>query len=287
MTSAQTFHVLFPHAGTIEQSPFAAMIETLVWGLRELGHAATFGFGEWRHDATQIVLCPHLLDAATLGRLPADTILYNLDQITPASPIPPSRLWEFRHWRTWDFSARNAAIWNSLGIKAALVPVGWYPGLDRIPGNDSPDLDVLFYGLQNPRRKALIERVAALGLRVGVCSDVFGRELDVLIARSKIVLNIHYYPAHLLETMRLCYLLANGRAVVSERSAHTNVPEIYADAIHWAAYENLADACAAVAADADRRAALGLAGRAAMRQLAIAPLLAAALASDATAKAAA
>lgn len=263
----------------MEQSPFAPVIETLTWGLRELGYDASSSFGAWREGATHIVLCPHLLDAAALARLPSGTILYNLDQITPASPLPPSRLWQLRHWCIWDFSPRNRAIWNSLGIAAATVPVGWYPGLERVRGDTVPDIDVLFIGQLNPRRKAMLERVAGRGLHVGACNGVFGRELDDLIARAKVVLNVHYYPAHLLETMRLSYLLANGRAVVAERSGRTEVPAAYEAAVRWAAYADLPDACSEIAGDADERGRLAASGRAAMRELAIAPLLAAVLSS--------
>lgn len=264
----------------MEQSPFAAVMETLTWGLRQLGYEATSSFGTWRNEATQIVLCPHLLDTGVLGSLPQGTILYNLEQIVPASPMPPSRLWDFRHWRIWDYSPRNRAIWNSLGIDATIVPVGWYPGLERVPVAGPPDIDVLFFGQLNPRRKALLERIAGRGWNVGACNGVFGRELDELIARSKIVLNIHYYPTHLLETMRLSYLLANGRAVVSERSPRTEVPAVYEPAVRWATYEDLPDACHEVVGDANGRERMAAAGRAAMRELAIAPLLAAALSAD-------
>jgi hypothetical protein len=264
----------------MEQSPFGPVIETLVWGLRELGHDASSSFGIWRDGATHIVLCPHLLDAATIARLPPDTILYNLDQITPASPMPPSRLWNFRYWHIWDFSLRNQAIWNSLGISTTIVPIGWYPGLERAPSNIIPDIDVLFIGQLNQRRKALLDRVARQGLNVGACNGVFGKNLDSLVARTKVALNVHYYPTHLLETMRLTYLLTNGCAVVSERSAHTEVPAAYEPGVRWAAYEALPDACRDLIDNASERERLAGNGRAAMRELAIAPLLAAALSSD-------
>lgn len=280
MSHSRAFHVLFPRSGAIDQSPFGPVIETLIWGLRELGHETSSSFGTWRDGATNIVLCPHLLDATTIDRLTPDTILYNLDQITPASPIPPSRLWSFRHWHIWDFSPRNQAIWNSLGISATIVPIGWYPGLERAPRNVSPDIDVLFIGQLNPRRKALLDRIAGQGLNVGTCNGVFGRDLDSLIARAKVSLNVHYYPTHLLETMRLSYLMAKGCAVVSERSVRTEVPAIYESGIRWAAYEDIPDACRELVNDMSERERLAVAGRTTIRGLAITPLLAAALPSD-------
>lgn len=276
---AQSIHVLMPVQGQMQQSPFAAVIETLMWGLREAGHDASFAFDAWRDGATLIVLCPHLLDDNALARLPSTAILYNLDQIAPSSPLPPSRLWRLRHWRIWDYSVRNQAVWASLGIQATLVPIGWYPGLDRIGDAAAGDIDVLFYGALSHRREAVLKRLAALGLRTVVCGHVFGDELDALIGRAKVVLNVHFHPAHVLETVRLSYLLANGRAVVSERSERTEVPEPYEDTVCWAPYHGLAEACLGLAGSAERRAALGLAGRAATSRLPIVPILERALAS--------
>lgn len=276
----QAYHVLMPVAGSLERSPFAPVIETLVWGLRELGMDASHAFGEWRADATNIVLCPNLLDDATRRRLPPETILYNVDQITPASPMPPSQLWNLRHWRIWDFSERNLAVWDSLGIAATFAPFGWYPGLDRVPGEVEQDIDVLFYGARNPRREAAIAQFAKRGVRLTVIDGVFGPRLDAVLARAKVVLNIHYYYSRILE-MRVFYALANGKAVVSERAPRTEVPAVYDDAVRWSPYEHMAEACATLVADADARAVLGTAGRRAVERTLITPILAQALGEQA------
>lgn len=275
----QAYHVLMPVAGTLERSPFAPVIETLVWGLRDLGLDASYGFGNWRADATNIVLCPNLLDAETRRRLPPETILYNMDQITPASPMPPSQLWNLRHWRIWDFSERNLAVWDSLGIAATFAPFGWYPGLDRVPGDVGQDIDVLFYGARNPRRDAAIAQFVKQGVRITVIDNVFGPRLDAVLARTKVVLNIHYYYSRILE-MRVFYALANGKAVVSERAPQTEVPAVYEDAVRWSPYEHMAEACAALVADAEARAALGAAGRRAVERTLITPILKQALAGQ-------
>lgn len=283
MASSRGFHVLIPNPGSLERSPFGRTIESLTWGLSQLGHQASFAFGASRPDATNIVLCPHLLATHELARLPSDTILYNLDQITPASPIPPSRLWDFRRWRVWDFSLRNQTIWNALGIQVAIVPLGWYPGLERIPENShTVDIDILFYGAINARRGAILKRLEKLGLRLGVFDKVFGSDLDKLIARSTVVLNIHFYPSNLLETMRISYLLANGRAVISERSANTEIPEAYEKSIFWSSYENLPEASLRLIGDETLRQKQCRAGREAMRGLEIRGILERALATSPT-----
>ena len=44
-------------------------------------------------------------------------------------------------------------------------------------------------------------------------------DAPALIARSKLVLNVHFYQAQILEMVRISYLLANRCAVLSEPSA--------------------------------------------------------------------
>ena len=57
-------------------------------------------------------------------------------------------------------------------------------------------MDVLFFGLMNPRRAALLAAVNASGLAVHVLTGetmTFGGALDAILARTKIVLNLHFY----------------------------------------------------------------------------------------------
>ncbi|TWO81635.1 hypothetical protein CBW56_02685 [Denitratisoma oestradiolicum] len=213
------------------------------------------------------------MGSQVLERIPPETILYNLDQITPSSPIPPSSLWSFRHWRIWDFSPKNQARWNSLGINATIVPIAWHPGLERVPNNQEKDIDVLFYGALNHHREAALNRIAGTGVRLGIYNQVFGRELDTLIARSRLVLNIHYYPTGLLETMRISYLLANGKAVLSERSIRSEIPDIYESAVCWTPYEKLAETCLELVSNSDCLKKLETAGKSSIRSIPIAPFI--------------
>lgn len=255
---------------------FGDLVEGLNWGLARLDRLAEPGAA-----ARAIVLCPHLLDAAGLARLPADAVLYNLEQITPSSQLPPSRLWAFRHWPIWDFSPRNIDRWADQGLAAAHVPIGWHPGLERIAPAPVQDLDVLFLGNLNHRRLAALERMRKRGLTVAAPKGVFGAERDALVARAKVVVNIHYYPTSLLETLRLAYLLANGAVVVSERSPRSEIPPEYEDAVCWSPYEDLAETCSALIADAGRRTQAGAAARAAMRAMPVARWLAPAIGATA------
>src|SRR5262249_19248566 len=150
-----------------------------------------------------------------------DAILYNLEQIDPASPwFQPGLIELFKRYAMWDYSPKNAEALDALGVKVAhIVPIGYVPELTRITPAAEPDIDVLFFGSINPRRKAILEQMVARRLRVRAVFGVYGPARDALIARARLVLNVHFYEAKVLEMVRLSYLLANRCAVLSECSA--------------------------------------------------------------------
>ena len=59
--------------------------------------------------------------------------------------------------------------------------------------------------------------------RVRAESGVRGAERDALIARARLVLNLHFYPTAIFELVRVSYLLANGKAVVAECGPETEI----------------------------------------------------------------
>ena len=57
-------------------------------------------------------------------------------------------------------------------------------------------MDILFFGGMNLQREAILTAVNATGLAVHVLAGStsrFGEDLDRMLARAKIVLNLHYY----------------------------------------------------------------------------------------------
>ena len=68
---------------------------------------------------------------------------------------------------------------------------------------------------------------------------MFGREREEFIARSKIVLNTHFWPESSLETHRIEYLMARGKCVVSERSMDRDLDEEYSKAVNFCTYDSV------------------------------------------------
>jgi len=90
-----------------------------------------------------------------------------------------------------------------LGLpRPTYVPIGYVPELTRI-APAAEDIDVLFYGASYERRYAVLRDLHDRGLRVKWLSGVYGASRDAWIARSKIVLNIHYWDAKIFEKVRL------------------------------------------------------------------------------------
>jgi len=113
------------------------------------------------------------------------------------------------------------------------VPIGYMPQMTRIPKNAQP-VDVLFYGSMNYRRNRVLSKLSGTGLTVKwLPLGTYGADRDRWIARSKVVLNVHYYTPGVMESVRLSYLWANRKCVVTECTADTA-------GFH---YDELVDAC--------------------------------------------
>ncbi len=245
----------YPHSAA-----FSEVAELLLHGLRRLGHDAVLGAAP-SPGRRPIVLGSNLLPGHPIP-LPADAILYNLEQIDPGSAwITPALVDLFRRHEVWDYSPRNAARYPALGLPAPrVVPLGWVPELERIAPL-AEDVDVLFYGCQNARRLASLDALRARGLRVETLFGVYGAERDRWIARSKLVLNVHFFEAKVFEIVRVSYLLANGRCVVSERGSDPAEEAPFEDAVAFAPYEGLVDRCVELLARPDELRRRGERGR--------------------------
>lgn len=228
------------HGGAFEEHALS-----LHHGLRALGHTAPIVHNIWEVEGRPIVLRGHRIPAGKIDQLPKGSIIYNLEQVSGESTIfEPHYIELMKRHTTWDYSIRNAhELRSRFGVDAgAICTVGYRPELKMVPKRDK-DIDVLFYGSVNERRARVLEQLAARGLRVKVLFGVYGGARDEFIARSKVILNVHFYRSKVLELMRLSYLLANGCFVVSERGAEPEVSEPLTGGVAFADYHELVDCC--------------------------------------------
>ena len=241
--------------GYIHSAAFKEMAETVHYALQSLGHDSVITTDGALADRKHIVLGSNLLPTYPLT-LADDAILYNLEQVDVASTwLRPQLITIFRRHVLWDYSKRNAVAFEAMGVKVAhVVPVGYVKELTRIQRAPDTDIDVLFFGSMNPRRQKIIDDMRAAGLHVEVVFGVYGARRDALISRAKLVLNVHYYEAKVLEIVRLSYLLANSCAILSERSSDSTEDDILADGVAFADYDHLVQrACALIDAPDERK----------------------------------
>ena len=238
------FAIVLVHGNPFSRC-FDEVAETLMYGLRGLGHQAEITASRLHRDAKNIILGAHLL--SPYESIPNGAILYNLEQ--PGSDLFSIYVARARAGcQMWDYSEGNIARWQSLGIPAVHVPIGYVPELSRVSPQDH-DIDVLFYGSVNDRRAWVLNEVQAAGLRVQRLFGVFGAERDDAIARSKVVLNLHYYDSKIFEIARVSYLLANRKAVVSEESVDMAADAEIGKGMLIVPYSGLVEACVRVVRD--------------------------------------
>ena len=230
--------------GFLHTEAFLEVAETLQFGFRSLGHTAQIRENVFDTTATNVVLGSHLLSFKQASEIPAGSIVYNLEQL--GGPNLPTHFYELaRRLCVWEYSPQNIKQWKatSPACPPVLVPLGYVPELSRIHPAETQDIDVLFYGSSNARRNGILIALKDAGAVVRSLFGVYGKERDELIARSKIVLNIHYYHAKIFEIVRVSYLLANSKAVVTECCPDTEIEEGLAGCVLGCPYESLVERC--------------------------------------------
>lgn len=210
--------VLVEPEGYEHSGAFGEIAELLSSSLRSLGLSAQVRKNYIDQEATNVILGYQLLPR------PAELqssrhIIYQLEQLSDREGWFEPRLLEMLTAadEVWDYAEENVAFLAAKGLTAVRhLPLGYHEKMRRI-ARQTQDIDVLFYGSLNPRRREVLERIGKFA-RVVCLASVYGAERDEYIARAKIVLNIHFYEAQIMEQARICHLLNNHSFVISESS---------------------------------------------------------------------
>ena len=215
---------------------FREIAEALHHGLVALGHDSVLTNRLDLDDRRTIVLGGNHLVQYGLD-VPTNPIFYNLEQLGDDSPwmTMPEFVDLFRHYPHWDYSHANIERLAAMGLpRPTYVPIGYVPELTRIAPAPE-DIDVLFYGMLSERRYAVLRELRDRGVRVKWLSGALGASRDAWIARSKIVLNMHYWDAKIFEIARVSYLLI---AVLEAE------PTVFQVGINFADADELTGICA-------------------------------------------
>ncbi len=180
------------------------------------------------------MLAGHLL--RPMDYMPDDMIFYNMEQAGSAW-MGGYYLQLLKTHPVWDYSQTNIAWLAEQGIAAKHCEVGYSGCLTSIvPQKEA--IELLHYGSLNPRRQHILNLLEDSGIRVHHAFNVYGEELDALIAQSRVVLNCHFYPAKIFEITRCGYLFSNRKCVVSEIGVED---EVYRNTGGFCTYDRLVE----------------------------------------------
>lgn len=246
MSKFHLFHCV-PHRFVHGLHGYKEVIDSVAWGLSQLGHEVSYALNSFKPSAINIIFGAQVLPVDSLKRLPANSIVYNFEQMRGLAPdrIRPEVKYCAQHFRIWDYSRTNFDMWKVLGVDSpTFVPVGYAPVLTRIPKANVQDIDVLIYGLSGDQRLTAFHRLSSSGLTTLFASGLYGEARDTLIARSRIVLNINRCDfAHIFEIVRVSYLFANRKAVVATLDENTTFEEDVHGALKFTTMDRLVDDC--------------------------------------------
>ncbi len=179
--------------------------------------------------------------------VPRGGIVYNLENVPGQVDTDM-----FQGCELWDFSERNCEAWRKAGRGVTHVPVGYHPSMERFTMKpwEERDIDVIFTGVLNERRVALLNELGSRGLKVEVIypgPGSYGPERDEKLSRAKLAIAPLYYPDGIYGTLRAAHCAANGLPLISETApdmppwvgAHCCYEELAELVAHWLKSPNL------------------------------------------------
>jgi hypothetical protein len=242
----------YPHGAGLSE-----FIVALSHAFAKLGCDAEIVRNRFSKRWMNLVFGAHLISSRDhAAGMPPNSVLVNLEQLRGSrletNPIYVDLLTRFP---VWDYSLRNIAELAALTGNPRVIHmgIGYVPEMRQLPPVAEQSTDVLFYGSINERRRAVLQSLMLAGLRVRHLFGVYGAERDRAIAEAKVVLNMHFFETGIHELIRTSYLLANGKAVVCECNADTEIDDDVRRAMVAVPYAELVGACIGLVGDDARR----------------------------------
>lgn len=279
MTKFNIIHI-FP-LGNEGPSSYNEVISTVTWGLEQLGYFVsyekyTYGstlaeLGKFnsviKFDAINLILGAQILHIEFLRQLPYNSIIYNLEQrigMLGVRDVPYEYLYQAEKFIIWDYSEHNISAWLKLYPMARVchVKIGYAPVITKINLSVRQDIDVLIYGAPTPNRLEVFKSIASQGLKTVFFVGLYGDDRDELIAKSKVVLNLHHSGYdRIFEIVRVSYLLANSKAVISEISDETVLEAGISNFVLFSPVSDIPKLCKLLVSDETMRKNLEIIGR--------------------------
>jgi GT2 family glycosyltransferase len=218
---------------------FHELVEAIRFELAEQGFSSTLDteFPTARADRVYVVVAPHeyvalegveaLPDPAQLAR----TIYVCAEQpgtVHFDDDIELAR----QAGRTFDINPQSVALFRRAGIPAQHLPLGYTKRWDHIDRGHGRDIDVTFLGSSTPRRLRYLNGYATVLARwnchlqisdnsapnVGQSTSFLAEDKWDLLARSKILINLHQGEEPYFEWLRALDAMHCGAVLINEHS---------------------------------------------------------------------
>jgi len=141
-----------------------------------------------------------------------------------------------------DYSMQNVEYLKKHNINAFYMPYRFHDSLVR-KYDVKKDIEILFVGSGHHKRRINMFNKLKREFNFIWATGVYGKELDVLISRAKVNINIHHCEKQQLEVVRLNYLIANGCNIVSEKGCEEDINKKYDKYLFFSSYENFIKSC--------------------------------------------
>lgn len=197
----------------------------------------------FEHVADALDMPDVLLGAAFAGLtqepIPDGSIVYNMEPLHDGCrAFEVGYLETLRRCHVLDYQRPNVDYLASLGVEAFHLPFGYHPSMERCKPVEK-DIDVLMVGSMSSRRMQILNALILAGANVRYVLGYYDKELDDLVARAKVHVNVHRYEGHPLEVVRLNYLMANAECVITEAGWDEEETKAYADGVVFCAYDDI------------------------------------------------
>ncbi|MGC4009300.1 MAG: hypothetical protein QM805_10115 [Pseudomonas sp.] len=167
-------------------------------------------------NSLHFVICPQIFKT-----LPGLYVAFQMEQSVSSRWFSKDYLQMLENsFAIFDYSLTNIKYLQENGLSLRQI---YYTPISYIPdyySTESPakEYDILFYGDANNERRKDYLNVISKRYKTKIINNIFGEELYQEIAKSRLVVNIHYYEGALLETTRLYECLSLGAMLISESS---------------------------------------------------------------------
>ncbi|MBL0216789.1 MAG: hypothetical protein IPQ07_23280 [Myxococcales bacterium] len=202
-------------------------------------------------EAWNLIVGGHLLAEAHVAALPADTLVFNSEQLAfVGNPlITPAYRMALARFPVWDYSATNLPFLPP--GRATLIPFAHCPAMVRADRAREPGDALVFHGAVTARRQRILDRLRTAGVRLEVAFGEYGTSRDVRMFRARAVLDLRKEDDTAAFTpIRCFYPLINGIPVIAETSSDPTAAA-FADAIWSFDATDLPAAVAALWTDLD------------------------------------